>query len=119
MTKTGLGDTGQILSGLSIILGGKNTFGKTEDIKLPDWEFELVNEESTGLIKSPTITLDVADLAPEYIKAMKDGETFLIKGNIREGGVDVPYVASMSCQLHKIGTETKEGEFAKRTLEIL
>ena len=117
MTKTGLGATGGTLSGLSIYLGGKNTFGMTESVKLPDWEFEVVDEESTGLIKSPKITLEVSDLNATYISAMQAGESFIIKGNVREEGRDYPYIASMSCQLHKIGTELKEGDKVKRTLE--
>ena len=117
MTKQGLGATGGILSGLSIYIGGKNTFGKTESVKLPDWEFEVVNEESTGLIKSPNISLEVSDLSPAYISAIQNGETFIIKGNVREDGRDFPYVATMSVQLHKVGTELKEGDSVKRTLE--
>jgi len=50
MTKTGLGANSQILSGLSILIGGKNTFGFTGDgTKQPEFEFELINEESTGM----------------------------------------------------------------------
>ena len=117
MTKQSLGASGSVLSGLSILLGGKSTFGKTEDVKLPDWEFEVVNDESTGLVKTPKISLDVVDLAPQYISAMQNGDTFIIKGNIRENGKDVPYVATVSCQLHKVGTELKEGDSVKRSLE--
>ncbi|MBL0702561.1 MAG: phage major tail tube protein [Sulfurospirillum sp.] len=117
MNKNGLGSPAQNMSGLSIVIGGKNTFGKTGDIKIPDWEFEVVNEESTGIPKSPKITLPVHDLGAEYISAVQNGESIVLKGNIREDGEDKPYVVTMTLQLHKIGTEIKEGESVKRNLE--
>jgi len=116
-TKQGLGNTGSVLSGLTIVMGGKNTFGKTGDVKLPEWEFEVVDEESTGIPKSAKISIQVHDMSGSYLSAMMAGESFIIKGNIRENGVDVPYSATMNCQLHKVGTDTKEGEYISRTLE--
>lgn len=117
MNKSGLGAPAQNMTGLAIVIGGKNTYGKTGDIKIPDWEFEVVNEESTGVPKSPKMTLPVHDLSPEYISAIQEGESIVLKGNIREDGEDVPYVVTMTMQLQKIGTEIKEGETVKRNLE--
>ena len=116
-TKQGNGATGQIANTMAVIIAGKNTFGKVDDFKAPDWEFEVVDEESTGLVKSPKVTFSLMDLDTRYIKAMKDGEAFILKGNIRENGVDVPYSVTMTTQLHKIGTEYKEGENVKREFE--
>ena len=116
MNKSGLGGAGQVLTGLAIVIGGKNTFGFC-DVKVPDWEYEVVDENSTGIPKSPKITLDVYDLGAEYISAVQSGESIVVKGNIRTENDDVPYTATMTLQLHKIGTELKEGEKTKRTLE--
>ena len=116
-SKQGNGKTGQIATTLAIVMAGKNTFGMVDDFKSPDWEFEVVNEESTNIIKSPKVSFSLMDLDPRYIGAMKDGEPFILKGNIRENGVDVPYSVTMTTQLHKIGTEIKEGENVKREFE--
>lgn len=116
-TKQGNGQTGQIANTLAMIIGGKNTFGLVEDFKAPDWEFEVVNEESTGIIKSPKVSFSLIDLSPSYIAAIKSGDPFMLKGNIRQNGIDVPYTITMTTQLHKIGTEIKEGENVKRDFE--
>lgn len=117
MTKQGLGATGAVLSGLSVIIGDKNTFGKVDSIKIPDWEFEVVNEESTGIIKSPKTSLSFSDLSPAHIAHIKAGKPFVIRGNIRENGKDIPYTATLSMQLHKLGTELKEGDSVKRSFD--
>jgi len=58
MDKNGLGKPSQGLTGLSILIGGKNTFGFTGDgTKGPEIEFNMMDEESTGLVKPLTMTL--------------------------------------------------------------
>jgi len=116
-TKQGNGNTGQVANTLALIIGGKNTFGMVDDFKAPDWEFEVGNEESTGIVKSPKVTFSLMDLSPSYIADIKNSEPFILKGNIRENGKDIPYSITMTTQLHKIGTEIKEGESVKREFE--
>ena len=41
MANNGLGKTGQLLTGLAVLLAGKNTFGYTDEgTKPPEFEFE-------------------------------------------------------------------------------
>lgn len=118
MTKAGLGATGHALTGLAVIIGGKNTFGKTGDVKPLEVEYEVVNEESTGLIKSPMVTITVYDLSKHYLSAISRGEDIILKGNVRDEGKDLPVSIALSGQMHKMSPEFKEGEQTGRTFEI-
>lgn len=115
-TKQGFGNT-SALSTLSVIVAGKNTFGKTGDIKVPDWEYEIVDEESTGLPKPAKMSLTIFDLNKTIIKAIKDGETIALKGNVRDEGEDKSILITFSMQLHKMSNEFKVGENVGRTFE--
>lgn len=116
MTKQGLGNS-STLTGLSVLVAGKNTFGKTGDVKLPEWEYEVVDEESIGIPKSPKITLPIFDLNQTIIQAIKNGETIVLKGNVRDEGEDKPIQISLTMQLHKMSPEFKEGDKVGRTFE--
>jgi len=119
MTKNGLGQPSQNLTGLSIMIGGKNTFGYTGDgTKAPEFEFETVNEDSTGIVKQPKMTLEVLNLGVEYIAHITAGLPFVLKGNIREDGEDKPLLITAQGQLHKMGQDIKEGDATKRTFEL-
>jgi len=119
MTKNGLGNDSQLLTGLSIMIAGKNTFGYTGDgTKPPEFEFETVNEQSTGLVKQPTMTLEVLDLHPMYITHIASGAPFILKGNLRQDGEDTPLLVTVQGEVTKISAEMKEGDAAKRTFEL-
>jgi len=119
MTKNGLGADAQLLTGLSIMIAGKNTFGYTGDgTKAPEFEFETVNEQSTGLVKQPKMTLEVLDLSAEYVTHIANGEPFVLKGNIRKDGEDKPLVVTVQGEVMKTSGELKEGDATKRTFEI-
>ncbi len=119
MTKNGLGLPSQILTGLSIMIAGKNTFGYTDEgTKQPDFEFETVNEESTGLVKQPKMTIAVKNLGAEFITHMSAGLPFVLKGNIREDGEDKSLLITAQGQLHKMSGEIKEGDSTKREFEL-
>jgi hypothetical protein len=119
MDKNGLGRTAQSLTGLSILIGGKNTFGYTgEATKVSDIEFVMVGEESTGIVKPLTMTLEIFDLGAEYITHIITGLPFVLKGNIHEGGVNKPYMIAAQGDLKKMGTDIKVGESVKRTFEL-
>ena len=119
MTKNGLGADAQLLTGLSIMIAGKNTFGYTGDgTKAPEFEFETVNEQSTGLVKQPKMTLEVLDLGAEYIAHIASGLPFVLKGNTRKDGEDKPLLVTVQGELMKTGGELKEGDATKRTFEI-
>lgn len=117
MTKQGSGDTGQVLNGLALVINGRGTFGETGDVKIPDWEFEVVDEESTTMLKSPKITLPIKNLVASDIASINRGETIILKGNLREGGKDKRLEISLKMQLHKMSTTCKEGESVERTFE--
>ena len=119
MTKNGLGADAQLLTGLSIMIAGKNTFGYTGDgTKAPEFEFETVNEQSTGLVKQPKMTLEVLDLSAEYITHIASGLPFVLKGNTRKDGEDKPLVVTVQGEVMKTSGEIKEGDATKRTFEI-
>jgi len=119
MTKNGLGLPSQILTGLSIMIAGKNTFGYTDEgTKQPEFEFETVNEESTGLVKQPKMTIAVKNLGAEFVAHMSAGLPFVLKGNIREDGEDKSLLITAQGQLHKMSGEVKEGDSTKREFEI-
>jgi hypothetical protein len=118
MTKQGLGATGQVLQTLSIVIGGKNTFGKTGEFKPLDIEYEVVNEEITRLIKSPHITIGVADLGQHYIDAFMRREPFILKGSIGDEGKDIPLMITISGQIHKMKNNIKVGDSIGREFNI-
>ena len=119
MNKQGLGADAQIITGLSIMIAGKNTFGYTGDgTKAPEFEFETVNEQTTGIVKQPKMTVEVLDLSAEYIKQMANGDPFVLKGNIRKDGEDKPLVVTVQGTVTKLSGEIKEGDAAKRTFEL-
>jgi len=119
MTKAGLGQSAQNLTGLSIMIGGKNTFGFTDEgTKAPAFEFETVNEDSTGIVKQPKMTLAVKNLGAEYIAHISAKLPFILKGNIRDDGEDKPLLITVQGQLHKMSGEMKEGDSVKREFEI-
>jgi len=119
MQKNGLGQPAQSLTGLSILVGGKNTFGYTGDgTKAPEFEFETVDEDSTGIVKVPKMTLEVENLGAEFIAHIAGGLPFVLKGNIHEDGVNKPIVITAQGQLHKMGQDVKVGDKVKRTFEI-
>lgn len=119
MDKNGLGQPSQNLTGLSILIGGKNTFGYTGDgTKAPEFEFETVNEQSTGIIKVPKMTLEVENLGAEFIAHIASGLPFVLKGNINEDGENKPLVITAQGQKHKMSSEVKVGDATKRVFEI-
>ena len=119
MNKQGLGQPSQNLTGLSILMAGKNTFGYTGDgTKAPKFDFETVNEESTGIVKQPKMTLEVKNLGADFIQHIANGEPVVLKGNIREDGEDKPIQITVQGQLHNLSGEIKEGDSVKRTFEI-
>lgn len=119
MTKNGLGAEAQLLTGMSIMIAGKNTFGYTGDgTKAPEFEFETVNEQSTGLVKQPKMTIEVLDLSAEYITHIASGLPFVLKGNTRKDGEDTPLLVTVQGELMKTSGEIKEGDATKRTFEI-
>jgi len=119
MTKTGLGESSQNLTGLAILIAGKNTFGYTDEgTKPPEFEFETINEESTGIVKQPKMTLAVKSLGAEFIAHISAGLPFVLKGNIRDDGEDKALLITAQGQLHKMGTDIKEGDSVKREFEL-
>lgn len=119
MTKNGLGASAQALTGLSVLIGGKNTFGYTDEgTKSPEWEFETVNEESTGIVKQPKMTLAFNDLSASHIAHIAAGLPFVLKGNIRVDNEDKPMLITASGQLHKMSGDIKVGDAVKREFEI-
>ena len=119
MTKNGLGASAQALTGLSVLIGGKNTFGYTDEgTKSPEWEFETVNEESTGIVKQPKMTLAFNDLSATHIAHISAGLPFVLKGNIRVDGEDKPLLITANGQLHKMSGDIKVGDAVKREFEI-
>ena len=89
MAKSGLGKVGQILTGLSVLIGGKNTFGYTDEgTKPPEFEFDVVDEESTGIVKQPKMILALNDLGASHIAHIMSGLPIILKGNIRDDGED-------------------------------
>jgi len=116
-TKEGLGNS-SVLTGLAVVVGGKNTFGKTGDVKLPDWEQEVVDDEATGIPKSPKITVPIFDLSEKIIRAFRDEESIVLRGNVRDEGDDRAVEISFSGQLHKMSPEFKEGEKTGRTFTV-
>jgi len=118
MTKQGLGATGHSLQTLAIIMDGKNTFGKTGEFKPLDIEYEVVDEESTRLIKSPHITIGVEDLGQHYIDAFMRGEPFILKGSIGDEGKDIPLMITVSGQIHKMKNNIKVGDKIGREFDI-
>lgn len=119
MTKTGLGASSQNLTGLSVMIAGKNTLGFTDDsTKVPEFEFETINEESTGIVKPPKMTLGLKNLGQEYLAHIVEGNPFVLKGNIHEGDEDKALLITIQGQLHKMSSELKEGDSTKREFEL-
>ena len=119
MQKNGLGQPSQNLTGLSILIGGKNTFGYTGDgTKAPEFEFETVDDDSTGIVKVPKMTLEVENLGVEFITHIASGAPFVLRGNIHDDGENKPIMITAQGQLRKLGQEIKVGDKVKRTFEI-
>lgn len=119
MDKNGMGKSSQNLSGLSILIAGKNTFGYTGDgTKAPEFEFETVNNDSTGIVKPPKMTIEVENLGVEFITHITSGLPFVLKGNIHEDGSNKGIVITAQGELHKMGQTVKVGDSVKRTLEL-
>lgn len=119
MQKQGLGAESQLLTGLALIIGGKNTFGKTGDINPPDFEYEVVDEQITGIPKSPRLKFTVWDASAHFLDSIAKGEDFLLSGNIRaEDAVDAPLSMAIGHKLIKTKLVTKEGDRTGREFEI-
>jgi hypothetical protein len=119
MKEAGLGGSSQNITGLSVLIAGKNTFGYTDDgTKPPEFEFETINGESTGIVKQPQMTLAFKSLGAEFIAHISAGLPFVSKGNIRDDGEDKPLLITAKGQLHKMGTDIKVGESVKREFEL-
>jgi hypothetical protein len=118
MDKFGLGDSAQKVSGSSILVSGKNTYGYTGDCKDPEFEFEEVDGESIGIVKRPKITIEICNLGAEFITHIASGLPFVLKKNISEDGENKPVVTTIQGDLLKMSEESKVGDIAKRTFEI-
>jgi hypothetical protein len=116
--KTGLGGNSTVLTGASVIVGGKNTFGKTGEVKTPEWKFIIENEESTGQIESPMMEVPIMDLSKHYIASIMNGEDILLKGSLRQDGKDIPITMAVGYQVHELTPEWKVGESSGRTFKI-
>ncbi len=119
MDKNGLGKASQILTGMAILIAGKNTLGFTGDgTKVSDIEFNTVDEESTGIIKPLVMTLEVNSLNAEFITHITAGLPFVLKGNIHEDGENKSYIVTAQGGLKKMAAEVKTGDAVKRTFEL-
>jgi len=118
LDKSGLGKTGSVLVGASVIIGGKNTFGKTGEIKPFETKFIVVNEESTGLIESPMMEIPIDDMDQHFIAEFMKGSDILIKGSLRNEGKNIPVTMALSGQVHEINPSFKTGDNAGRTFKI-
>jgi len=118
LDKSGLGKTGSVLTGASVIIGGKNTFGKTGEIKPFETKFIVVNEESTGLIESPMMEIPIDDMDQHFIAEFMKGSDILIKGSLRNEGKNIPVTMALSGQVHEISPSFKTGDNAGRTFKI-
>ena len=116
--KTGLGQTGTVLVSLSVIVNGKNTFGKTGEVKPPEWKYVVVNEESTGIPESPMIEIPIDDMGQHYIKAFMEGKDILLKGSLRTEGKNIPITMALSGQVHEVSNSFKVGDNAGRTYKM-
>jgi len=120
MQKQGLGAEAQLLTGLALVIGGKNTFGKTGDVAPPDFEYEVVDEQITGIPKSPRLKFTVWDASQHYLNSIANGEDFLLKGNIRgEDSVDKPLSMAISHRMVSSKLVTKEGDKTGREFEVI
>jgi len=118
LDKSGLGKTGSVLTGASVIIGGKNTFGKTGEIKPFETKFIVVNEEKTGLIESPMMEIPIDDMDQHFIAEFMKGSDILIKGSLRNEGKNIPVTMALSGQVHEISPSFKTGDNAGRTFKI-
>ena len=116
--KSGLGKTGSVLTGASVIIGGKNTFGKTGEIKPFETKFIVVEDESTGLIESPYMEIPIHDMDEHFVSQFMQGKDILIKGSLRKEGKNVPVIMALSGQVHEMTTSFKEGDNAGRNFKI-
>ena len=120
MDKNGLGEPSQQLNALSILIGGKNTLGYTGDgTKAPVLEFNKVDEESTGILKPLSMTLEVENLGIEFIAHIFAGLPFVLKGNIHEDGENKLLLITVQAKPMKMESTLKVGEKAKRSFELM
>lgn len=119
MADSNLGKAGQTLTGLSILIAGKNTFGYTGDgTAIGDIEFETVNDKSTGIVKTLSIELEVCNLGAEFITHIALGLPFILKGNLNIDGENVGVIETMQGELVKMGKDQKVGDVVKRKMTI-
>jgi len=118
LDKSGLGKTGTVLTGASVMIGGKNTFGKTGEIKPFETKFIIVNEESTGLIESPMMEVPIFDMDQHFVNEFMKGSDILIKGSLRNEGKNIPVTMAFSGQVHEMSPSFKEGDNASRTFKV-
>jgi hypothetical protein len=114
-----LGKSSQTLTGLAILIAGKNTFGTTGDgTTISDIEFETVDGKSTGIVKQITMELEVCNLGAEYITHIASGLPFVLKGNLNIDGENLPVVEAVQGDLVKMGKDYKEGDKVKRKFTL-
>ena len=119
MADINLGHKSQVLTGMSILIGGKTTFGFTGDgTKVSDVEFVEVDGQSIGIIKPLTMTIEVCNLNVNYITHIASNLPVVIKGNIHQDGANISYVVTLQGALKKMGKDVKIGDIVKRTFEL-
>lgn len=117
-TKQAYGKSAEISTTLALIIGGKNTFGKVDDLKSVTFKQEAIDGRGTGIWSPDDFECSLKDLSAVYAQSLQAGEPFIAKGNIsNDDKKNIPYSLTVSIELHEMGTEIKEGEAVKRSLK--
>jgi len=116
----------QLLTGLNLSVLGIGHIGKIDSIDQPDLEFEVVDDVSTGRLKTMFMTIKLGEYNNSLLQQtlqnnLKDNNKvpFVIKGNIRQNAKDIPLMIVARGEVHTVKDGTLEiGKTVQREMKI-
>ena len=105
----------QLLTGLNLSILGVGYFGRIDNIDQPDLEFEVVDDVSTGRLKTMFLTMKLGEYNETLLEQVtqnnikdNDKNAFVIKGNIRQNSKDIPLMITAKGEVHTVKDGTLE-----------
>ena len=115
-----------LLSGLNLQVAGVGHLGVTGKVTLPKMDFEVVDDISTGKLKTQTMDIEIKQYSKSVLGLMLQNNLnpnarvpLLLKGNIKKAGADVPLIITAKGEIHEVNDGSlEENKEVSRTIKI-
>lgn len=114
------------LSGLNIQVAGVGHLGTTGKVVQPKLDFVLVEDVSTGKLKSQFLEVEVKEYSTSVMAIMMQNAItpssrtpIIIKGNVKKDAKDIPIVITFRGEMHEMDDGALEaGKEVSRTVKV-